>query len=90
MFERIVAIVDGSETSHYAIGASITVAREDADALTFCVTIDPALSADGVGMTPRQSLLKVELPLALPVMMAGIRTAAVWVIGLHRGLGSWN
>jgi osmoprotectant transport system permease protein len=32
-------------------------------------------------MTPRQSLLQVELPLALPVMMAGIRTAAVWVIG---------
>src|SRR5205814_5877717 len=35
----------------------------------------------GVGMTPRQSLFTVELPLALPVMMAGIRTAAVWVIG---------
>ena len=32
-------------------------------------------------MTPRQSLFMVELPLALPVMMAGIRTAAVWVIG---------
>jgi osmoprotectant transport system permease protein len=32
-------------------------------------------------MTPRQSLVMVELPLALPVMMAGIRTAAVWVIG---------
>ncbi len=32
-------------------------------------------------MTPRQSLFTVELPLALPVMMAGIRTAAVWVIG---------
>src|ERR1700716_4265992 len=45
--------------------------------------IDPALleAAQGVGMTPRQSLFKVELPLALPVMMAGIRTAAVWVIG---------
>jgi osmoprotectant transport system permease protein len=28
-----------------------------------------------------QSLTSVELPLALPVMMAGIRTAAVWVIG---------
>src|SRR6185312_15847624 len=38
-------------------------------------------AAEGVGMTPRQSLLRVELPLALPVMMAGIRTAAVWVIG---------
>jgi osmoprotectant transport system permease protein len=38
-------------------------------------------AARGVGMTPRQSLLSVELPLALPVMMAGIRTSAVWVIG---------
>jgi osmoprotectant transport system permease protein len=38
-------------------------------------------AAQGVGMTPRQSLSMVELPLALPVMMAGIRTAAVWVIG---------
>ncbi|MHC2188488.1 ABC-type proline/glycine betaine transport system permease subunit [Bradyrhizobium diazoefficiens] len=45
--------------------------------------IDPALieAAEGVGMTARQSLVLVELPLALPVMMAGIRTAAVWVIG---------
>jgi osmoprotectant transport system ATP-binding protein len=45
--------------------------------------IDPAIleAAEGVGMTPRQSLMMVELPLALPVIMAGIRTAAVWVIG---------
>jgi osmoprotectant transport system permease protein len=45
--------------------------------------VDPAIleAAQGVGMTPLQSLLSVELPLALPVMMAGIRTAAVWVIG---------
>jgi osmoprotectant transport system permease protein len=45
--------------------------------------IDRALleAAKGVGMTGRQSLLTVELPLALPVIMAGIRTAAVWVIG---------
>jgi osmoprotectant transport system permease protein len=45
--------------------------------------IDPAVleAAQGVGMTPRQSLVMVELPLALPVIMAGIRTAAVWVIG---------
>src|SRR6201999_2218534 len=38
-------------------------------------------AAQGVGMTPRQSLFTVELPLALPVIMAGIRTSAVWVIG---------
>jgi osmoprotectant transport system permease protein len=45
--------------------------------------IDPAIgeAALGVGMTRRQSLTMVELPLALPVIMAGIRTAAVWVIG---------
>ena len=45
--------------------------------------IDPAIieAAQGVGMTPTQSLTMVELPLALPIIMAGIRTAAVWVIG---------
>ncbi len=45
--------------------------------------VDPALSeaALGVGMTERQKLLRVELPLALPVMVAGVRTATVWVVG---------
>jgi osmoprotectant transport system permease protein len=45
--------------------------------------IEPAVSeaALGVGMTRRQSLTMVELPLAMPVIMAGIRTAAIWVIG---------
>jgi len=38
-------------------------------------------AARGVGMTNRQMLLQVELPLAAPIIMAGIRTAAVWVIG---------
>lgn len=45
--------------------------------------VDPSLTeaARGMGMTPRQSLLRVELPLAAPVILAGIRTASVWVIG---------
>ncbi|TAJ74644.1 MAG: ABC transporter permease subunit [Phenylobacterium sp.] len=45
--------------------------------------VDPAISeaADGVGMTSRQKLTQVELPLAAPVIMAGVRTAAVWTIG---------
>ena len=45
--------------------------------------VEPSIleAAQGVGMTEFQSLMSVELPLALPVMMAGIRTAAVWVIG---------
>ena len=53
------------------------------NAVTGLTGIDPAIreAAVGVGMTPRQALWMVELPLALPVVMAGIRTAAVWVIG---------
>jgi len=45
--------------------------------------VDPALveAARGVGMTDRQRLLRVELPLALPVIVAGVRTATVWVVG---------
>jgi osmoprotectant transport system permease protein len=38
-------------------------------------------AAQGVGMTPREQLLRVELPLALPVIVAGIRTATVWTVG---------
>ena len=34
-----------------------------------------------VGVTPWLLLRDIELPLALPVIMAGIRTSAVWVIG---------
>jgi osmoprotectant transport system permease protein len=45
--------------------------------------LDPAVmeAASAVGMTSRQRLFRVEVPLAAPVVMAGIRTAAVWTIG---------
>jgi osmoprotectant transport system permease protein len=36
----------------------------------------------GLGMTANQILLKVQLPLAMPVIVAGIRTATVWVVGM--------
>jgi osmoprotectant transport system permease protein len=44
--------------------------------------IDPAIreAALGMGMSPGQSLLRVEFPLALPVMLAGIRIALTEVI----------
>jgi len=45
------------------------------------VDADVLEAARGVGMTGRQMLTQVELPLAAPVIMAGVRTAAVWVIG---------
>ncbi len=46
--------------------------------------VDPAIveAARGVGMTERQQLRLVELPLALPVIVAGLRTATVWVVGI--------
>jgi osmoprotectant transport system permease protein len=52
-------------------------------------------AAEGMGMTPRQALLRVELPLALPAIVAGLRIAVVTIIALativytiyDRGLG---
>ncbi|BCB03792.1 ABC transporter permease [Bacillus sp. KH172YL63] len=60
----------------------------------------------GMGMTDSQLLFKVELPLALPIIMAGIRTATVLTVGvatlatfvgagglgdlIYRGLSTWN
>ncbi len=39
-------------------------------------------AADGMGFTPRRRFWKAEFPLALPVIMAGIRIAAVTTVGL--------
>lgn len=46
--------------------------------------VDPAIrdAAMGVGMSPRQSLLRVELPLAFPVILGGVRIAAVAMVAL--------
>ncbi|WP_336958011.1 ABC transporter permease/substrate-binding protein [Sphingobium aquiterrae] len=45
--------------------------------------LDPAVieAAEAIGMSPAQRLRLVEIPLVMPVLMAGIRTAAVWTIG---------
>jgi osmoprotectant transport system permease protein len=51
--------------------AYVAVDRVDQDAVT---------AARAMGMTPLQVLWRVELPLALPLMFAGIRTAAVYVV----------
>ena len=53
------------------------------NAVTAFTNLDPGVreAADGVGMTAWQKLGLVELPLAAPYIMAGIRTASVWTIG---------
>ncbi len=47
-------------------------------------TIDPAISeaARGMGMSGWQRFWRVELPLALPLLLAGIRLAAIAIIGI--------
>jgi osmoprotectant transport system permease protein len=44
------------------------------------VDADAVESARGMGMTPFQVCARIELPLATPVILAGIRTAAVQIV----------
>jgi len=54
-------------------------------------------AADGMGMTPSQRLRIVELPLAIPVILGGVRVAAVAAVGMAtiaayigaKGLGAY-
>jgi osmoprotectant transport system permease protein len=46
------------------------------------VPADVIESADGMGFTPRQRLWRVEVPLAVPLIVAGLRIASVSTIGL--------
>lgn len=45
--------------------------------------VDPRLkeAASGIGMSRGQVLWRIELPLAVPVILAGVRTAVVWNVG---------
>lgn len=51
---------------------------------TALVGLDPALrdAAVGMGMSPSQRLWRVELPNAMPIIMAGVRVAVVMNIGI--------
>lgn len=51
---------------------------------TAITNVDPALreAARGMGMTAAQRLARVEIPLAVPIIMAGVRTAVVMNIGV--------
>ncbi|WP_174733426.1 ABC transporter permease [Mesobacillus harenae] len=75
---------------------------------TGIITVDQAVieAGRGMGMTENQILTKIELPLSLPFIMAGIRTATVLTVGvatlatfvgagglgelIYRGLSTWN
>lgn len=48
------------------------------------LAVDPAVveAARGMGMNPTQLLARVELPLAVPVILAGLRQATVMVVAI--------
>jgi nucleotide-binding universal stress UspA family protein len=82
MFERILAVIDDSATAPYVIGESITVAREDGDELTFCVALDPALSADRIGPT---SFADLATELSQRLLDDALRTAHAASVHAARG-----
>lgn len=52
--------------------------------VTGILGVDSAMTeaARGVGMTDWQMMWQVQMPLAAPVIIAGIRTATVWTVGI--------
>jgi len=46
------------------------------------VSPDVKEAARGMGMSPRRLLLEVEIPLAMPIILSGIRTATVYVVSI--------
>ncbi len=47
-------------------------------------SVDPAVieSARGMGMSPRQRLLRIEMPLAWPIIIAGVRVSMIFLMGI--------
>lgn len=52
--------------------------------VTGLLSVDPAVveSAKGVGMGPARRLVRIELPLAWPIVLAGVRVSAVLLVGI--------
>ena len=73
----------GSATAIFALTvyALLPILRNTFTGIT---GVDQAIieAGRGMGMTKRQLLYKVELPLSLPFIMAGIRTATVLTVGV--------
>jgi osmoprotectant transport system permease protein len=72
----------GAKTAIFALWlyALLPIVRNTATGIEE-VSPDIIEAATGMGMTDRQILLQIELPLAFPVMFAGMRTAAVINVG---------
>src|SRR5439155_8083328 len=84
LFELLVAPVGANVYSAEIALVSYTllILFRNIRACLRCAPAEVMDAADGMGMTRTQSLLRVELPLALPAIVAGIRIAVVTTIAL--------
>lgn len=98
LFQLLVPITGFSRTTAEIALVSYTLAILFRNTLTGLRSVpeDTREAARGMGLSQRQILWKVELPLAVPAIVAGLRVAAVTVISLgtvaavvvDEGLGS--
>ena len=77
MFDHIVVIVDESETSLYAVGASITLAKELGAKIHYCLTVDPDLTAPGIGALPMAEMALALREKTLRETLARVKLAGV-------------
>jgi osmoprotectant transport system permease protein len=84
LFELLVAPVGPNVYSAEIALVSYTLLILFRNILTGLRGVPPEVldAAEGMGMSRRQALLRVELPLALPAIIAGLRIAAVTIIAL--------
>jgi osmoprotectant transport system permease protein len=84
LFELLVAPVGLNATSAEIALVSYTLLILFRNILTGLREVPEEVrdAAEGMGMTRRQALMRVELPLALPAIVAGLRIATVTVISL--------
>ncbi|MNK55172.1 Choline transport system permease protein OpuBB [compost metagenome] len=76
----LLGIGDGPSILALFLASLLPIVRNSFEGLR---NISPALleSAKGIGMTPLQSLFRIELPNATPVILAGVRTALAINVG---------
>ncbi|HEX4189063.1 MAG TPA: ABC transporter permease [Solirubrobacteraceae bacterium] len=84
LFELLVAPVGPNVYSAEIALVSYTLLILFRNILTGLRGVPPEVldAAEGMGMSRTQALLRVELPLALPAIIAGLRIAAVTIIAL--------
>ncbi len=89
-FGALIVIVGLGWTSAIAVLAIYALLPIVRNTITGLREVDPAVvrAATGMGMSKTQRLLRVELPLAYPVILSGLRVATVLIVGIA-AIGSY-